>query len=100
MDLKLRELLVTVLVLIAARPVAAQSKISPRIANSGGSAYVVVFRSDADMSRARELLAGGGFDVLEHPDLRPNHLLAAGPRGRLPRDRGARRGGVHSARVG
>jgi hypothetical protein len=69
---------------IAARPIAAQSKISPRIANSGGSAYVVVFRSDADMTRARELVAGGGFDVLEHPDLRPNHLLAAGPRGRLP----------------
>jgi hypothetical protein len=83
-DLKLRELLVTVLVLIAARPVAAQSKISPRIANSGGTAYVVVFRPDADMSHARGLLVGGGFDVIEHPDLRPNHLLAAGPRGRLP----------------
>jgi hypothetical protein len=62
---------------------AAQSRISPRLAASSSSAYLVVFREDADMDRARDALARRGFDLLAHPDLRPNHLLAAGSRRRL-----------------
>jgi hypothetical protein len=72
------------LLVLAGWSAAAQPKISPRIANAIGSVYVVQFRDGSDMAGARLWLAGNGFDVLEHPDLRPTHLLAAGPRGRLP----------------
>ena len=61
----------------------AQSRISPRIASTGASSYVVVFRDGADMVGARESLTRVGFDLLAHPDLRPNHVLAGGPQARL-----------------
>lgn len=62
---------------------AAQPKISPRLERWGGSSYVVTFRRDADMGRARERLRERGFDLIEHPDLRPRDVLAAGPRARV-----------------
>ena len=68
---------------LAAGSAAAQSKISPRLQRSGGSAYVVVFRPGADMAQARERLRERGFDLIEHPDLRPRDVLAAAPRARL-----------------
>lgn len=74
--------LVVALVFCAA-VAAAQSRISPRIARSGSSAYVIVFRRDADMAGARQAVLDRGFDVLSHSDLLPNHLLAGGPRSRL-----------------
>jgi hypothetical protein len=71
------------LALFCAATVAAQPRISPRIAARGSSSYVIVFREGADMDRARDALASRGFDVLSHPDLRPNHILAGGPQARL-----------------
>jgi hypothetical protein len=73
----------TAALLLIASAAWTQSHISPRIATSGASAYLIVFRDDADMSAARETLLRHGFDLLDHPDLRPNHLLAAGPQARL-----------------
>ena len=68
---------------LAAASAFAQPKISPRIERWGGSAYVVVFRSGADMARARDRMRASGFDLIEHPDLRERDLLVAGPRGRV-----------------
>lgn len=61
----------------------AQPKLSPVLQRFGGTAVVVVFRSGADMAMAREQLRADGFDLIEHPDLRPRDLLAVGPRARL-----------------
>jgi len=74
---------IAVLALLCAATAAAQPRISPRIASIGTSSYVVVFREGADMDRARDALSRRGFDLLEHPDLRSNHILAAGPQARL-----------------
>jgi hypothetical protein len=69
---------------MAAGIAAGQPKISPRLERWGGNSYVVVFRPGADMERARERMRNCGFDLIEHPDLRPRDLLASGPRARLP----------------
>jgi hypothetical protein len=74
---------IVALALVCAGGAAAQSRISPRIASTGTSSYVIVFREGADMDRAREALFRRGFDLLEHPDLRPNHVLAGAPQARL-----------------
>jgi hypothetical protein len=71
------------LLLLGVGGAAAQSRISPRIASTGTNSFVIVFRDGADMERAREALFLRGFDLLDHPDLRPNHVLAAGPQARL-----------------
>lgn len=68
---------------LCAATASAQSRVSPRIASSGSSAYLIVFRGGVDMDAARDFLAGSGFDLLDHPDLRPNHALVGGPRFRL-----------------
>ena len=81
--MSLRIFLMAWIATLAAGSAAAQSKISPRLARSGGSAYVVVFRPGADMAQARERLRERGFDLIEHPDLRPRDVLAAAPRARL-----------------
>ncbi len=81
-------------VLLAAQAVLAQSqaardKISPWLQRHGGFAYVVEFQPGMDMDRARALVEAAGFDLLSHPDLLPNHLLAVGPAARLEQLAGA-----------
>jgi hypothetical protein len=61
----------------------ARDKISPWLRRHSGLAYVVEFQPDMDMERARVLVQAAGFDLLSHPDLLPNHLLAIGPAARL-----------------
>jgi hypothetical protein len=61
-----------------------QEKISPLLQKSDSNFYVVVFQPGTDMALARRLVQGKNFDVLEHPDLLPNHLLASGPGSALP----------------
>jgi hypothetical protein len=78
-----RILLVAAVALLSGWPAGAQSRISPRVPVSGGSGYLVQFHEGADMDRARRWMENNGFDVIEHPDLRRNHLLATGPRWRL-----------------
>ncbi len=79
----MRNLTLPLLALLGAASAAAQSKVSPRVAASAGGAYIVQFRPGADMTAAREWLKENGFDLLEHPDLRPGDLLAAGPAARI-----------------
>jgi hypothetical protein len=79
----LRTLFIVWIATLSAGSAMAQQKISPRLQRSGGSAYVVVFRPGVDMAQARERLRERGFDLIEHPDLRPRDVLAAGPRARL-----------------
>jgi hypothetical protein len=61
-----------------------QGKISPLLQQSDVNVYVVIFQPGTDMSAARKSLQEKRFDVLEHPDLLPGHLLAAGPAVALP----------------
>ncbi len=79
--------------LVAAQVMAAQpqvrGKISPWLQRHGGFAYVVEFQQGMDMDRARALVEAAGFDLLSHPDLLPNHLLAVGPAARLEQLAGA-----------
>lgn len=74
-------------ILLAAQALLAQSavrdKISPRLRRNGGFAYVVEFRGGMDMDRARAVVQASGFELLSHPDLLPNHLLAVGPSSQL-----------------
>ncbi len=62
-----------------------QEKISPRVDRGGGPAYLVMLRPGAPAERVRNVLKKNGFELLYHPDLLGNHLLAAGPRARLER---------------
>jgi hypothetical protein len=80
----MRNLLIVVIAMSSGWSAAGQTKLSPRLATSPGSGYLVEFREGADMARARRWMAANGFDLMEHPDLRPNHLLVAGSRARLP----------------
>ena len=79
----MQKLLLLVIAAMTAGIALAQPKISPRLDRWGGSSYVVVFRPGADMARARERMREHGFDLIDHPDLRPRDVLAAGPRARL-----------------
>jgi hypothetical protein len=82
---ELHRLLTVIAMAVAAETAAAQPKISPLLERWGGSAYVVVFRPGVEMTQARDRLRERGFDLIEHPDMRPQDLLAAGPRVRLGR---------------
>jgi hypothetical protein len=73
------------LVFLLAGHAAAQSKISPRAQRENGFAYLVILRPEASVDQTRGLAAEIGFDGLDHPDLRPNHLLVVGSRSRLER---------------
>jgi hypothetical protein len=64
---------------------AAQSKISPRAQQENGFAYLIILRPDASVEEARNLASELGFEAVNHPDLRPNHLLVVGARARLER---------------
>src|SRR4051794_40636328 len=75
---ELQKLLTIVIAALAVGRAAAQPKISPRLERSGGSAYVVVFRPGTDMLEAQARMRERGFDLIEHPDLRPRDVLAAG----------------------
>ena len=69
-------------------PAAGQTKLSPRLATSRRKRLPRAVSPRRRHGRARRWMAANGFDLIEHPDLRPNHLLVAGPRVRL---RGCRR---------
>jgi hypothetical protein len=45
--------------------------------------FVAEFFPDVDMQEARRLAEAAGFEVHEHRDLIPSHLLLSGPAGRL-----------------
>ena len=77
----MRNLLIAAVVALSGWSAAGQTKLSPRLATSTGRGYLVQFREGADMPRARRWMAANGFDLLEHPDLRSEDLLVAGPRG-------------------
>ena len=79
----MRNALVAALVFVSAWSAAGQTKLSRRIATSPGGGYLVQFRQGVDMVRARNWMRANGFDLIEHADLRPDHLLVAGPRVRL-----------------
>jgi hypothetical protein len=66
-------------ILLLASAAGAQVKISPLLQQSGSNLYVVMFQPGADMVAARKFLEDNRLDVVEHPDLLPKHLLAAGP---------------------
>jgi hypothetical protein len=61
-------------------PLLAEDKISPLLskggANGGPAAVVIEFHRDVHMRRALQLLRGANVQVLRHPDLLPNHVLA------------------------
>jgi hypothetical protein len=63
----------------------AQGKISPRARQENGFAYLVILRPEAPVKQTRAAAAEIGFEGLDHPDLRPNHLLMVGSRARLER---------------
>ncbi|HLK46515.1 MAG TPA: matrixin family metalloprotease, partial [Bryobacteraceae bacterium] len=64
-----------------AGPLAAGDKISPELARSRQTVYLVIFHSDVPAAAAREIVGRHGFSVLPHQDLLPNHLLVlASPR--------------------
>ena len=79
----MRNLLIAVIAALSGWSAAGQTKLSPRIATSPGSAYLLQFRHGADMAQARRWIAANGFDLIEHRYLRPDHLLVAGSRARL-----------------
>jgi hypothetical protein len=61
-------------------------KISRDLENWRGPAdvwFVAEFFPDVDMQEARRLAEAAGFQVREHPDLIPTHLLLFGAHGRL-----------------
>src|ERR1035438_8655375 len=61
-------------------PLLAEDKISPLLskggANGGPAAVVIEFHRDVHMRRALQLLRGANVQILRHPDLLPNHVLA------------------------
>jgi hypothetical protein len=61
-------------------PLLAEDKISPLLSqagtNGGPSAVVIEFHPDVHRRRALELLRSVNAQVLTHPDLLPNHVLA------------------------
>jgi hypothetical protein len=79
----MRNVLLAAVVLAYGWTAAGQTKLSPRLAMSAGSGYLVQFREGADMARVRRWLLGHGFNLMHHPDLRPNDLLVTGARSRL-----------------
>ena len=60
-----------------AGPLLAQDKISPLLAQTadGPAAVVVEFHPDVNRRRALQLLRGENVQILNHPDLLPNHVL-------------------------
>lgn len=59
-------------------PLDPADKISPALATLDASVYVVIFHADVDMAKARALVTGQGFQVLENPGLLPGQLLVIG----------------------
>jgi hypothetical protein len=61
-------------------PLLAQDKISPLLSqagsNGGPAAVVIEFHPDVYLRRALQLLRGANVQILRHPDLLPNHVLA------------------------
>ena len=61
-------------------PLLAEDKISPQLsqggANGGPAAVVIEFHPDVHMRRALQLLRSANVQILRHPDLLPNHVLA------------------------
>ena len=61
-------------------PLLAEDKISPLLsqggANGGPAAVVIEFHPDVHMRRALQLLRSANVQILRHPDLLPNHVLA------------------------
>jgi hypothetical protein len=64
-------------------PLRPRMKISPALEQEAGvssdSPVVAEFFPDVEPEVARQIAAASGFEVLEHPDLLPNHLLLRGP---------------------
>jgi hypothetical protein len=58
---------------------------SPHLDRWTGTSYLITFREGADMDGVRERLRDLGFDLIEHPDLLPLDVVAAGPRSTLAR---------------
>jgi hypothetical protein len=67
----------------------ASDKISPAFRKAEGDGLqvrdllVAEFYPDVDPQAAREVVEEQGFEVLDHPDLLPNHLLIRGPLDRI-----------------
>jgi hypothetical protein len=59
-------------------PYDAADKLSPQLAATLTSAYLVIFHRDADMQAARAVVESVGLDVIPNPNLLPNHLLVGG----------------------
>jgi Matrixin len=76
--------LLGMLALLLVPGVEGQVKISPRIRATHTNVYVVIFQPGTDMARARNLVRDEKFDLIENPDLLPNHLLATGAVSALP----------------
>lgn len=61
----------------------AGEKISPSLENSASNYYLVIFHRDVEAAKLREVAQAEGFDILDHPQLLPHQILAAGSYYRL-----------------
>jgi hypothetical protein len=69
--------------ILSAGTLAPSDKISPLLADQVTGALLVVFHTDVEMAKARDLVRARGFDVLENPALLAGHLVVSGPHSAL-----------------
>ena len=58
----------------------ARDKLTPGLAENPTNAYLLIFHSDTEAARARELARGAGFDIVDHPNVPGNQVVAIGSR--------------------
>ena len=56
----------------------ASDKLSPALANSSSSFFLVIFHNDIESAKSSEITRNAGFDILTNSSLLPNQILAAG----------------------
>jgi hypothetical protein len=61
----------------------AGDKLSPALQNSSSNYFLVIFHSDVESAKTREIALNTGFDVLDNASLLPNQMVAAGSFHRL-----------------
>src|SRR5262245_51650140 len=54
-------------------------KLAPQLHTSSSKYFLLIFHSDVEAARTREIAQSAGFDILNNAALLPNQVLAAGP---------------------